>query len=402
LRRFATVITLGVILLSVFQLPLIWQGERDFGVLDPETLAASGGQKLIALPRSEIESLVQRETDVLRRSPLDSAAHRNLAMLLLLPPTPISSSELVLNLARYSLSNPAVQMAAMGLLLEKQNHEETAYRIDAVLRAHGSLSESLFPLLAQNFSAKKNVKFLAKTLTQNPPWRGGFLVFLAKQPAYDKLCLDLMRELKTTMNPISPAELRGIFSAWIKQHGSFDKSYFVWLDQLSADQLSLVKGIFDGEFSSTANNLYFDWTISSTRNGKSSIVLKPGSGFDRALLVDFVGNKQAFRHVSQHLLLSPGNYVLSFDVMSKNIEAETGLVWRLYCTKGNKVIAESDAIKSPVPWTKKTVQVELKSENCETQILRLETKASGGLNTSISGQIYFDSFEVKSKAAVTP
>jgi hypothetical protein len=112
-------------------------------------------------------------------------------------------------------------------------------------------------------------------------------------------------------------------------------------------------------------------------------------------LVEFAGNMERFHHVYQYLRLAPGNYELDFEVMSKKLEAEQGLVWRLSCVEEQEKLAESVAFKEPTPWTRHSVSFVVKDENCSTQLLQLETKATAGLDTAVNGSIYFDSFVVK-------
>lgn len=387
-------LTVLMLLVALSRLPEIWQPERDLGVLSEQNIEKDKGASLGVLPVAERDRLIRREMDVLRSRPLDEAAHRNLALLSLVPPMSPSARQLILNLARHSMRNPAIQMAAMGVLIESGNLTETAYRIDAVLRSNPDLQEQIFPILVQNFSGKEGVKALVDTLAQDPDWRLAFLGYLANQPNTEKLCIEVLRGLKSTKLPPKILELRYIFGYWIKATGNYERSYFVWLDQLTDGDLRFVKGVYDGEFSSEPKGLYFDWNISNSRNGRASLKLKPGSGVDRSLLVDFLANKEPFSQVNQYLKLSAGSYKLSYDAMSKNIEAEAGLVWRVACLDKPLQVAESPALKSPMPWIRQGVEFNIPAENCSTQLLSLETKARQGLDTAINGQVHYDSIAI--------
>jgi hypothetical protein len=402
LRLLPLLLTLCVVLAAGLFLPGLWKTDRDLGILSSDYLETKGADALAGLTPEARQTLIEQEMAVLRKDPLNADAHRNLALLSLIPPLTDASRSLILNLSRHSLRNPAIQMAAMGVLLENGNLAETAYRMDAVLRAQPALKEQLYPLIAQNFASKDGVLHLAQVLAKDPPWRAGLFTYLAEQPAHEKLGLDLLRELRTTPTPAKSLELRRIFAAWIKQTNSYGRSYFVWLDQLSADELRLVKSVYDGEFTVDAKNLLFDWNIGNTRNGRSSIVLKPGSGTDRALLVEFQNNKDPFQNVFQYLQLSPGPHMMRFDVMSKNFEAETGLVWRISCVGVSKAIVESPAVKTAKPWTRLQSSFEVPEEACETQLLRLETKARRGLDTAANGQVFFDSISIDAITGSTP
>jgi hypothetical protein len=393
-RFILIILSLGCFLAGALSLPGLWTAERDLGILSEQSLQENGGEKLNALTADDRNALVRREMDVLRNQPLNPDALRNLALLSLLPPSSESSAPLILNLSRYSLRNPAMQMAALGVLLEAKDLPETIYRVDAVLRSEPDLKSQLYPLIAQNFLEQSGVAALTKVLATDPPWRPGFLIFLAGQPGYETLCLELIRSLRTSASPIKANELKFIFATWIKNSKTYSRSYFVWLDQLSTEELRLAKSVYDGEFTTEPKGLYFDWTVGSSRNGRSSLVLKPGSSTDRAMLVDFVGNKDPFQNVFQYLQLTPGEYNLAFEAMSKNLVAETGLVWRVSCigTSGN--LAESQAVKNSVSWTRFNTVFKVPDSMCETQLLRLETKARSGLDTSINGQVYFDSVAI--------
>jgi hypothetical protein len=384
-----------VLVFALALLPASFQPERDLGILDPDVLAKNGADSLVKLAEEDRTALIEREYSALRENPLDRTAHRNLVLLSLNASNANTTRDMVLNLSGYSLRNPAIQIAAMGQLLVDQKLDETLYRFDAVIRAHPALSEQLFPLIGQHFGSKEGVKILAETLASQPPWRSRLLTHLSANAATEKLSMDVVQALSATKAPARDVELNGIFSSWVKLSKSYDNAYFAWLDQLSTDELRLAKGVFDGDFISKRQNVYFSWNLPPKRNTLSKIVLKPGSGSDSALLVEFIGNKERFNHVFQYLRLTPGRYELSFDAMSKKLVAEQGLVWRVWCVEKSEMLAETIAFKSPTPWTKHSVSFEVKEDNCATQLLRLETKATKGLDTAVNGSIYFDSFVVK-------
>jgi hypothetical protein len=395
LATFCILITAFVLLKGV------WESPRDLGVLSEANILNDNGAQVAALQPAQRDKLLEREISVLREQPLDVAAHRNLILLSLAPPISTHSRQLILNLSHYSLRNPAIQLAAMGVLLEAGNSDESINRVDAILRSSPELRQQIFPLIAQYFADKTSINSLIARLATNPPWRERFLIYLSGEQKLDRLTLDILQRLRSTPFPPNSNELRRVFAMWIKTSGRYERSYFVWLDQLSTSDLPLTKGVFDGEFSSEPKSLYFDWNISSSRNGRSSVVLKPGSATDRSLLVDFSGNKEAFQHVSQHLLLSPGKYVLGYDAMSKNVVAEKGLVWRVSCLVKPKLLGESPAVKSSIPWTKQSFSIEIPSDGCDTQLLRLETASRKGLDTTINGQVYYDSITINEVSSET-
>jgi hypothetical protein len=394
--RFLTLALLSVVLVfALALLPATLESERDLGILDPDVLSKAGADSLLKLSEKARKDLIDREYLALRENPLDRTAHRNLVLLSLNAANSAATSEIVLNLSEYSLRNPAIQMAAMGQLIAANKLGDTLYRFDAVLRAHPTLAEQLYPLIGQHFNSKEGIKLLAEKLATAPPWRGQLLTHLSSNATTEKLSMDVIQALTTTKAPASDAELGQMFYAWIKLSNSYDNAYFAWLDQLSTDELRLAKGVYDGDFVSKRKNILFSWNFPPKRNTLSKIVLKPGSGSESALLVEFSGNKERFNHVFQYLRLAPGRYELGFDVMSKKLEAEQGLVWRVWCVEKRAKLAESVAFKIPTPWTRHAVSFEVKNENCSTQVLQLETKATAGLDTTVNGSIYFDAFVVK-------
>lgn len=394
-RYLAFAILACVLAFALALLPATLQPERDLGILEPDALAKNGADSVVKLTDQDRTALIEREYSALRENPLDRTAHRNLVLLSLNASNSDSTRDIVLNLSGYSLRNPAIQMAAMGQLLADQKLGDMLYRFDAVLRAHPTLSEQLFPLIGQHFSSKEGVKILAETLALRPPWRLSLLTQLSANAATEKLSMEVVQALSATKAPASDVELNRIFSSWVKLSKSYDNAYFAWLDQLTTDELRLAKGVYDGDFVSKRQKAYFSWNFPPKRNTLAKIVLKPGSGSDSALLVEFTGNKERFNHVYQYLRLTPGKYDLSFEVMSKKLVAEQGLVWRVWCVEKREMLAESVAFKAPTPWTKHSVSFEIKGENCTTQTLQLETKATAGLDTAVNGSIYFDSFAVK-------
>lgn len=163
-----------------------------------------------------------------------------------------------------------------------------------------------------------------------------------------------------------------------------------------------MQNIFDGGFDMEPQGLYFDWTLRPAKNAQIDVLNRPGNSTNRALRLDFANYQGAFSHVTQYLRLTPGQYVLRYDVQVQNLTATRGLVWRLRCVETKTVFGESAEIVANGPWTSANALVTVPDANCATQLLQLESVARNILDTRLSGQIFLDDVALEPVTAQAP
>lgn len=358
-------------------------------------------EKLAGLTKDDIAALTQRSLSKLANSPLDAQALQNLAVVLALQGEPEKTEKLHLLLARYSLRNTAAQIVAVNLLTSKGKFDEALFRLDAIIRADPAQQEPYFASimkLAENTTA---MPAIALTLAAEPPWRKALMTYAANHDQSGLLTYKLLKGLRDSGAVIQGAELRNILAAWVKA-GDYERAYFVWLDLLSDGELKSLKLVYDGQFSREARNQFFDWNFGSADNVRIGIARRPGSAVELSLLLDFIGFKGNFSHVSQMLRLSPGIYDVAFDQMAQALKSPGGLTWRIKCLGTSVTLGQSTTILQSMPWGPSAFSVTVPDEGCETQILRLESASTAKLDTAVTGQVYFDDMRIERRETVAP
>jgi hypothetical protein len=154
--------------------------------------------------------------------------------------------------------------------------------------------------------------------------------------------------------------------------------------------LRFVERVYDSGFEKEPKNLYFDWTIVPRQNARIAVDFRPATVRNRALSIDFFGDKGYFSNVFQYLQISPGKYTVSFEHMAQSLKAEQGLVWSVTCENGTP-LGRSLQMQESTSWKTLSFPINIPSTDCATQIIKLESASAAELDTLISGQVYFDS-----------
>ncbi len=387
---------------SVALLPSVLKSPRDFGLIENAEKLSNDEivRKLQQLKPDEIQTRISSELDYLAANPLDARALQNFAILHTLDGKSEKSGDLNLLLARYSLRNVGVQLVAINTLVAREEYDEALLRLDATLRSSPEIQTQLFPTIIALVERKAALPAVAKTLSLPPPWRKNFMVHIAKTEPSGQLTYQLLKAMRVNGGELQHEELRNVLQAWI-QAGEIEKAYFVWLDLLPPEELKSIKLVFDGEFSREPRHQFFDWSFTNKPNVRITVARKPGSAVERALLLDFLGFKGNFNAVSQLLRLADGPHEISYEAMSQNFKSEGGLTWRVYCHGSKSPLTTGPVVDDSVPWTPFSFTIDVPTDSCDTQVLRLETKARSGLDTAISGQVFFDDFKIE-RREITP
>jgi hypothetical protein len=74
-------------------------------------------------------------------------------------------------------------------------------------------------------------------------------------------------------------------------------------------------------------------------------------------------------------------------------------VWTLRCINGKSVLGQSQSFAQSGPWANYEFTFVVPEENCDTQVLALESASRAALDTQLSGQMYFDSIKIVSTTA---
>jgi hypothetical protein len=352
---------------------------------------------LEALDAAEIDRLIQRETEALKKEPLDRGALENLLVLENLRGSKEKVAALATTLANFSPRNPKSQLAAMKIEFDSQDFDSAYNRLDGILRARPELSYQLFPVLLSQITNEKARAALGKVLTGNPPWRTAFITKVASDDTSGTLGYRILSEIRKAKGEVDDEEKRQLIQRlYIAK--KYDQAYFIWLDLLSKDSLLKVKNVFDGGFDLPPKGHVFDWNFNFRKTARIEVGPRSGKNNDIALRLDFFNDKEGGYYAYQVLRLSPDTYEMNFDVQVEDLKSSTGVVWRLICVESRNFIGQSSAVTDKGPWETRQFEFTVPGQDCATQFLSLEVKGSAVLDQVITGRLSFDNLDIKTKA----
>ncbi len=387
--------TLFVLLIGfgLWFLPQAYYAEDSPGLLPPETLPENAAVELKKYLPDQIKNLIARERGKLAAEPLDRASLLNLAVLFELNGEKDISNQVAVLAANRSLRDLAAQSAALNLSLNKSDYVDAMRRIDGLLRSRPEFSSKIYPTLLAIIAKPAGLDSVVNELINEPPWRTDFMDFAAKQTNQTASFYSIISGLRSKKADVFDRELGSYLTNLISAK-AYETAYFVWLDFLSPNELSKVGLIFDGNFDVKARSLYFGWNFDAAPNTDLSIAVRPGTAADQSLKLNFLSAKKSFGVVSQNLRLDVGRYRLSAESYANRLQSSGGLMWRILCTETGLTLGDSPKFLSPSPWQEFVIEFEVPADQCGTQTLKLIWGSPAELDQVVSGQIYFDNFEI--------
>jgi hypothetical protein len=360
-------------------------------------LVADSSQVIVALQSisgDERKTLISRERQRLLDEPFDRFALVNLSVLHGLDGDQAKGNSFTFLAAKRSLRDLPAQAASIQLLLNERDYSAALIRLDGVLRSHPDRSKEFYPLLISLAESEDGLMPVAKLLNQMPPWRNSFLQFAARDIDRANTFHNIMFQIKENEGVVDDDALR-LNLKYLIVAKKFDTAYFVWLDFLMPDDLRRADMIFDGDFRLQPRNMIFDWNIIPAKNADISVAPRLGRASDSVLKLDFLNSREHFANVFQTLHLAKGHYRLQGEVRAENLVTTGGLLWQVTCFENNTVLGQGSQISSTGPWTPFTFDFEVAIENCTMQRLTLVSEPNFSIAQIISGQIYFDSFQLE-------
>lgn len=390
------ILSLGMLTLltagAMFGVPDILQGQDSNFIVDSKFKGKALEAAVQKLNAGQIRNLKQHNIEILEREPFDSNSLKNIILLSSLGSDKKLQEQLALQISKFSKRNIAAQIKTIDILLTRKQFRKALLEADALLRARPQMTKVILPAFMALTADKNGLIALANTLNENPPWRAELILLLIKADREQNAALALLNALRQIKSVPKTEELVWIITALITDK-KYDKAYFVWLDSLQQEELRYVGRIFDGGFDREPKNSFFDWTILPRQNARISIVLRPGAVNNRALAVDFYGDKGYFNNIFQYLQIFPGKYEISFEFMAQGLRTEQGLVWESRCIEGGS-LGRSQKIQKSGSWQTLTFSIDVPEVGCGTQVLILQSASAAQLDTQISGQVYFDTIQI--------
>ena len=196
-------------------------------------------------------------------------------------------------------------------------------RVDALLRIWPGLGTTLFPALARMSTEEEASAALLDTIRKNPPWRSALLAAMPSTVHPPGLMAAFYLKAMVGEGALTDRDLRPFLQTLINQ-GFPDLARSIWLASLSEERRLDAEGITNGDFDYPITGTGFDWRINRAEGADIRVVTDQTRG--KTLKIDFYGNRLAFRHLSQILMLSPGRYTLTGASKASRLENDAACI----------------------------------------------------------------------------
>jgi hypothetical protein len=266
--------------------------------------------------------------------------------------------------------------------------------LDLILRTHPQAGPGVVATLMRLAQSPDAQPALAGLLQRSPRWRTGMLVGVIRHEEADTVALAPLIEALRRSGGLAPDEL----AAWIDRlvaEGRWGTAYLTWVSQLPPARLDGLGNVYNGGFEWTPQPGGFDWHFGKVAGARIDRVDADGGTGDRALRVAFEGQRVAFDHVRQRLVLPPGRYRLAGQVRLDGLRNERGLVWTVACADGARTpLAETPPMRGSAGWRAFETGFVVPAEGCGGQWLVLRIPARIAAERRVVGQAWFDDISV--------
>lgn len=268
---------------------------------------------------------------------------------------------------------------------------------DVAMTRRGALRREFYPLLLALAAYQENLPAFAALVDSHPmPWWPGFVAHAAANAEQLDVAMRLFNLSQSSEYNALSGHPFGAVLRRLQREGLWLDAHLAWMDSLPGSQLDNMGNLFNGSFEQAITDIGFDWM----RSRAGHIVVEPAPTHavdgEHALYVHFRGPRVQFRHLSQLLLLPPGEYVLRGHARPDGFEAVHGLMWTVACTgSGERRIAQTPHFKGRGPWRSFDTAFAVPADNCPAQIVRLQLDGRVPLDFEASGTVWFDAMSVE-------
>ncbi|MFZ1827332.1 MAG: hypothetical protein WAW42_00865 [Candidatus Competibacteraceae bacterium] len=266
-------------------------------------------------------------------------------------------------------------------------------RWSLLLRTQPTVASALYPELL-DFTNDPKQQELLRPLLENPPtWWDGFFAYVAREAPQTDTVIFLYQQRQRGEE--SPSKLeQGAYLDRLWRDARWPEAYRAWQEGLNERQRSVLSRVYNGGFELPPTGVGFDWRIASLRGVRVETAPTYGVRGERALHVNFDGQRVRFQHVLQYLLLEPGRYRLQGRVRPDSLRTALGLRWKVRCVADGPWVAESDRFLGSDEWRIFTVDFVVPTNDCPAQVLRLELEGRAELDFEVEGAIWFDDLAI--------
>jgi len=255
-----------------------------------------------------------------------------------------------------------------------------------------SWRRTVFPFLEQLTVGAGKIELLEPFINRPPSWWDSFFLYLSNRLDITMVSDLYERRVVSTVD-VSEAERESYVGRLVKDK-QWNEAFKQWRAGLSSAQASLiVNGLFDGGFEAAgASSREFGWAFGRHKG----FIMKPratyGVNGKQALQLFFKRglNRIRFKHLSQRLLLVPGDYRLSYKARADALKNPKGLIWRIRCeSQEGQLLAEGEPLVGRHQWQDRSFSFTV-PDSCLVQSLVLEAASKYPHELVFGGKLWLD------------
>jgi hypothetical protein len=293
--------------------------------------------------------------------------------------------------AARSLRDVKAQSHVIDDLVVQKQYSKALEHVDYILRAQTEGHDRVFQLISAIATLQDGYGPVLATLAQSPKWQREYLNYLARDHKNFGMAYKIYSELRADGNELATEESKYFLDSLVS-NSQIEQAHFVWLDSLTRSQLQKVSLLYDGEFTETPHNQYFDWTVADLPDVKIGLAPRANRMADFVLALDFEQAKPNKILASQYLKLEAGRYIFQVDANGANLRGEASLEWQIRCEEKTAALASTVGVSIGARWKNYVVNFEVPTSDCSYQklVLRPRNSVAGILD----GQLYFDNLKL--------
>lgn len=208
---------------------------------------------------------------------------------------------------------------------------------------------------------------ILQSLSNDPPWRGSFLVELQKSTAGLSIIPRAIAALRGGQRKATEVEIASAVRAYLSA-GNVAGAYRIFVSSRDAASRPLVSFVYNSEFKAAPSGNPFDWSIA--RSGAAEIRI-PGAKGEGAE-ISFLERPAAGFGLSQTLALLPGSYTGAIEAKAVSLIAPDAVYAYVRCASG-RMLAKTDMPTGTYQARTIAFKVEVPESGCETQTLGFAT-----------------------------
>jgi hypothetical protein len=336
---------------------------------------------------AEAEELVR---NALKASPLFVPAIRALGLVEERKGNVPRAAELMEIAASRSLYEAPSRLWLVSYYAQEREVDRLVVHLNALLNASPYLPVEVRTRLMDGLVslalAPETSALVVSELKKNPNWRGPLLRRLAEEAPNARIAAEVFAQLQRGATAPTDGELTPLLQRLIRE-SRFDEAYLSWVTSLDLTVGAEIANVYNGGFEQVPANVPFDWNF--PRTNLAEVAIAPRAESDNALRVRLHGGRARFRHATETLYLSPGEYELSGEFRAEAQGAPPQMEWVLECV-GGETVGRAGPFARSLGWSTFTSLFTI-PENCPGQNLRLQHIADADF--SASGELWFDNIQ---------